>query len=509
MINYIPTPTGLLFHESDAKVKILIGSFGSGKSCCCAVDILAYACAQAPGNDGVRYSRVGIIRATYNELISTTRRSLLEVLPNDCGSITSGGLSPRGLYTIPLSDGTTVQLELNFIALQSVDDLQKVRSMNWSFAWLNEGSTLIAEILPVIQQRIGRFPTASMGGTGVSWGGVLVDSNMPQADTWLYNLMKNPPEDYCVLLQPPAAFENVDEHGNYCYEVNDEAENLENLGSREAGDPEEFATEDEYHAYLHERGKRYYRTQIESLQRLGRLDVIRCHYCLRPVPIIDGKPVYPNFSTARHVSKQELSPLPFQTIIIGSDTSGIHPAAVIMQQQHGKWCILDELYAEGEGLENFLYGMLVPLLRERYSTNNIIAAIDPSNPKDSWTAHTPKQRFEELGISTVVELTNSPKIRIQNVEHMLNLDVGGILIDPRCELTIRGFVSDYRYRRLRATGTIGAVYTPQPEKNDSSHLQDSIQYACLYINTNNVEDKQTEDVVSRLSSRRQSLGRIM
>ena len=92
---------------------------------------------------------------------------------------------------------------------------------------------------------------------------------------------------------------------------------------------------------------------------------------------------------------------------------------------------------------------------------------------------------------------------------MLNLDVGGILIDPRCELTIRGFVSDYRYRRLRATGTIGAVYTPQPEKNDSSHLQDSIQYACLYINTNNVEDKQTEDVVSRLSSRRQSLGRIM
>ena len=507
MLAYTPSPSGLVFHNSDAVVKIIIGPYGSGKSCCAAVDILTYACAQAPDAQGIRHSRVLVVRSTYNELIMTTRKSLLEVLPDECGTITGGGLSPRGFYDIPLPDHTRVQLELNLLAVQSPDDCNKLRSINATFAWINEGSTVIPEVLPTIQQRIGRYPSTVLG--GVSWGGVIIDSNMPAHGSWLWTLMEQPPENYLVVKQPPAAFEQLDAQGNKYYSINDEAENLENLGSVEPGDPTEFISEEEYNNYLHTKGKRYYQNQIDTLLRMGRYDIIQNQYCMIDVPIIEGKPVFPEFSMERHVSKQVLEPIKFQQIIIGSDTSGIHPAAVIMQLQQGRWCILDELYVEGEGLEVFLYGMLLPLLREKYATNEVIAVLDPSNPRDAYTAQTPKARFESAGILSTVEISNSPKVRIGAVSHLLNQYVGGLYINSTCSMVIRGFQSEYKYRRLRTSGTMAVAYTPEPEKNEYSHLLDSVQYACLYILAHFGNNNRIKELTDKLSSRRQTLRHLL
>ena len=501
------SPTGRILHESDKPVKMICGPYGSGKSCACAIDVLSYACAQAAAPDGIRYTRIGVIRSTYNELLTTTRKSLLEVFPSSCGSITGGGISPRGLYTIPLPDKTVAQVELNFIALAAVEDCEKLKSVNWTFAWINEATGVVPEVFSVVQQRVGRFPSQDMG--GVSWGGVLLDFNMPAAGTWLHTLMQNPPDNYLCVKQPPAAFCHVDEHGHTYYEVNDAAENLRNLGAYEEGDPTEFDTEEDYNAYLHEKGKRYYRNQIESLQRLGRDDVIKNQYCMIDIPIVEGKPVYSNFNYDRHVAYEVIQPLQFTGIVIGMDQSGIHPAAVILQLQNQRWCVLDELYAEGEGLEDFLYGILLPILRDKYSTCPVTAALDPSNTKDSWTAVTPKQRLEDIGIPAVTELTNSPKIRIQMVEHMLNLNTGGLLISPSCKMLIRGFQSEYRYRRLRASGTVGAVYTPQPEKNEYSHPHDALQYACLLIQKGTEVDERADQIARSLSEKRHRMGRVM
>lgn len=139
------------------------------------------------------------------------------------------------------------------------------------------------------------------------------------------------------------------------------------------------------------------------------------------------------------------------------------------------------MYADNESFETFLTSMLVPLLRTKYSSNPCISALDPSNPRDSWQGITPKERFAEYGLVATTEISNSPKTRIQCVSQMLNQYSGGLLISPACELLIRGFESDYRYRRLRAAGSIGAVYTEQPEKTEASHPMDSLQYACLLI----------------------------
>lgn len=498
--NYKPSPTGLALHNCNKFLKMIVGPYGSGKSCACAVDVLINACAQAPAKDGVRYSRVGVIRSSYPELQSTTRRSLMEVLPDACGTITGSGSPMRGLYNIPLQDGTRVQLELELRSLATEDDIEKIKSCNWTFAWINEATGCAPAVYTAVTARVGRFPALDLG--GVTWGGVIMDFNRPAPQTWLDDFIKNPQKNWAVFSQPPAAFKKEDDAGNTIYEINPDAENLHNLGAAEEDDPLGFTAKD--------RGMRYYRYQIESLVRTGRTDVVDNQYCMLDVPIVDGKPVYSNFDKGRHVARQVLQPHPQHNIILGLDQSGIHPAGVILQNQKGIWCVLDELYADNEGFENFLYGMLVPLLRQKYSNNPVIAAIDPSNQRDSWQGITPKERLADVGIRAVTEMTNSPKTRIQVVEHMLNIYTGGLLVSPACEMLVRGFVSDYRYRRLRAAGTMGAVYTPQPEKNEVSHVHDALQYAALYISmSQGTPNTNSRKVVDAISRQRQQLAHVV
>lgn len=500
MFDYKPTESGLKLHQCNSYLKMIVGPYGSGKSCACAVDVLACACAQAPAPDGIRYSRVGVVRSSYPELEASTRRSLIEVMPIECGRIAASGSPMKGLYYIPLPDGTRVQLELELWALKGQEAYDKLRSCNWTFAWINEATGCTPDVYNAVTGRVGRFPPQSLG--GVTWGGTMMDFNMPTPGSWLDTYIKNPQPNWTVIWQPPAAFKKEDEYGRVYYEINPDAENLRNLGSREEGDPPDFSD--------HDKGMRFYRNQIDAQLKLGRFDIIDNQYCMMDVPIVDGKPVYPGFSMAQHVSKMALKPMPHGEVIVGMDQSGIHPAAVFLQYQQSRWCVLDEIYAENEGFENFLHGMLIPLLRQKYAENDVIAAIDPSNERDSWQGITPKQRLEELGIRVAPFGTNNPRTRIYAVERMLNQTVGGLLVNKECELLIRGFSHEYRYRRMRVSGTIGAVYTPSPEKNDASHVHDALQYAVLYINSaNEVDDVSIRHATERVVQSRSVRARIV
>lgn len=500
MFYYKPTKTGLAFHNSSKFVKLLVGPYGSGKSCACAMEIFMNAAAQTPASDGVRYSRVGVIRSSYPELQSATRRSLKEVLPSDCGDLLSSGSPMRGLYVIPLPDGTKVQLELELWALLSEDDNEKIKSANWSFAWVNEATGCHSTVIPAIMSRIGRFPPASLG--GVKWPGIIIDTNQPTPGSWVDNFIKTPESNWGIFLQPPAAFKKELDDGAVEYVINPDAENLENLSSSTDDDSSDLSPK--------ERGMQFYRNQIAANVKLGRTDIVDNQYCMLDVPIIDGKPVYPSFNKAQHVAKHKLEPRVNDPITLGIDQSGIHPACVILQEQRDRWCVLDELYMEGEGFEVFLTAGLIPLLREKYPSNGVYCVIDPSNQKDSWQGITPKERLREYGLRAVTEITNSPKVRVQCVEHLLNLREGGLLISPACEMLIRGFESEYRYRRVRAAGSVGAVYTSQPEKNEYSHCQDALGYACLFIMKGLAHDNEDYKQASQaVREHRQKLTRIV
>lgn len=474
--SYEASETGIAFHNSDAYVKMITGPFGSGKSCICAMDCLLNAMAQPPADNGVRYSRIGVIRSTYPELVSTTRNSLLEVFPSEYGSINLSA-PPRGTYKFPLPDGTSCQVELVLQALQTPEDAEKVKSANWTFAWINEATGVSPDIFNTITGRVTRYPSDALG--GCRWGGIIMDFNQPPQGHYLLEMMKNPEDNWEVFKQPPAAFKTESDTGIITYTVNPRAENLVNLGSKrlDTDDPDIPLTIEE----KKERGLSYYANQIASWQKTGQQDKVDSLFCMLDVPMKDGKPVFPSFSSELHVARLPIEPISLNEVVIGYDTSGVHPAVVIGQQIQGKWCVIDEIIGEGMGLEAFVEGLLVPLVRTKYNKCNIVVSCDPANAKDAYTGLAPTTHLKNFGFTTSLPRTNNPKTRIQAVEQILNKNVGGLLVSPTCKNLIRALGGAYRYKKLRVSGSIDVAYDSKPEKNDASHIADALQYMCLHI----------------------------
>lgn len=521
--NYVPTPTGLQFHESDALVKLVDGPFGSGKTCMIMNDAKYYCLSQAPAPDGVRYTRIGVVRGTYPELTSTTRNSILEVFPQQFGTVRSAGSPILGHYRFPVGDGpydylaqgrpwhegdgTIADVEFALQALQTAQDAEKIRSANWTFAIINEATSVDFEVFSAMLGRIGRYPSENMG--GCTYAGILIDTNQPPQGHWLLSIYRNPPSNYLILHQPPAAFKHIDEQGNVTYELNQNAENLRNLGAKKK--PDDFHTwpKDQQDKFLHDKGLEYYDNQIKALELRGRQDMIDSLFCMLDVPMRDGKPVFTLFNVDVHVSRAPVPVIPYKGVIVGYDTSGIHPACVFMQEQGDTWVVLDELYGEGLGMEAFIEQAFLKLIAEKYSTNTIIVSCDPANAKDSYTGLAPSQHLQEHGFQVYMPKTNDPKTRIRAVDLLLNKRAGGLLISCNCNLLINAMQGGYRYKKLRVMGSVEEAYDPKPEKNNYSHIADALQYACLSIQRDDFFNYDVRPVMREVSRRRNVLRRIM
>ena len=522
--NYVPSATGVRFHNSDAFVKLIFGPYGSGKTCMLMNDAKFYCLSQAPAADGVRYTRIGVIRGTYPELVSTTRQSILEVFPAKFGTIRMGGAPIRGLYRFPVGDGpydwlgegrpwqkgdgTIAQVEFMLVAIQTADDAEKIKSANWSFAVINEATSVDFEVIAAAMSRVGRYPSQGMG--GCSYAGLLIDTNQPPQGHYLLNMKARPEPNWDIFEQPPAAIKTEDDLGNVTYEVNPEAENLRNLGARARPDDFDTWEREEQETFLREKGMDYYRNQIAAWKLEGRTDKIDSLFCMRDVPMRDGKPVWPGFSYDSHVAKGPLEPVPFTDVIIGYDTSGIHPGAVFVQHQQGKWAVLDELYGDGMGLEVFLEQALMPLMLQRYANCRAVIACDPANARDAYTGIAPSVHLENRGFEVYMPRTNDPKTRIRVVDQILNKSAGGLLVSPNCAMVIKALQGGYRYKRLHVTGTVNAVYDARPEKGELSHIADALQYAALYIaREDGFGERKPTHVMHMLQKRRNILRRVM
>lgn len=521
--NYVPSPTGLQFHDSDKFLKLVAGPFGSGKTCMIMNDAKYYCLSQAPASDGVRYTRVGVVRGTYPELVSTTRESIMEVFPEQYGTVRSGGAPILGKYHFPVGDGpyyyidegrpwqpgdgTFADVEFVLQAVQTAQDAEKIKSANWTFAIINEATSVDFEVIAAVMGRVGRYPTEALG--GCSYAGVLIDTNQPPQGHYLLTMMAKPEDNWLICHQPPAAIKHIDESGNVSYEVNPDAENLRNLGAKAKPSDFQSWSKADQEKFLHDKGMEYYRNQIRTWQLEGRFDKIDSLFCMLDVPMRDGKPVFPLFNLDMHVSQYELQPQPYKTVIIGYDTSGIHPGCIFLQEQNGKWCVVDELYGEGMGMEAFVDQALKPMLAERYMTNEVIVVCDPANAKDSYTGLSPSQHLEEQGLRVYMPKTNDPKTRIRAVDILLNKVAGGLLVSKHCNLIIGALQGGYRYKKLRVVGSLEEAYDPKPEKNNYSHVADALQYACLYVVREGNSDNDVRPIMRKLSQRRQALRRIM
>ena len=420
---------------SDAKMRVLMGPVGSGKSVVSTMEVLRRAMMQTPNADGIRKTRAAVIRETVRQLQDTTIKTFHDWLPpNICGSY----MRTTKTYTIKIGD---VECEIMFRALDEADDVANLNSLELTFAWFNECRDIKPEIIDAMSKRIGRYPPVRDGGP--SWSGMWGDTNPPVMDSWWYYQMeKLDPEDgvsfndngWDVFKQPSGR----------SFEV----ENLDNLP------------------------KDYYDTQGRSEEYIRVF--IDGEYGLTSA----GQPIYKYFNPEYHMSKKSLEYNPNSTrgLIIGMDL-GLTPAAVIGQMDAmGKVLILDEVVSFDMGAKRFARSLLKPLLFKKFPGVPCIIVVDPSGVRRSEADEkTAIGTLRKEGFNVIPACTNDPSVRIGAVDDYLMQQVDGgsaFLVDPCCTKLKAAMMGGYRFHPKN-----GGI-----DKNSKhSHIAEALQYLMLHI----------------------------
>lgn len=449
-------------------VRVVAGPVGSGKSACCSNELVRLALAQAPNADGVRRTKALIVRNTYEQLRSTTYATFVSWFPDGVWGIWKVSDKTFTMkHTLP--DGTKLHAEVMFMPMDTPDDIRRALSLELTFLWINEWRELHPEVVDGLLSRLRRFPKE-----GATRSCAIFDTNMPDMDTWHFDKMENPPENWSIYQQPPAILsyeeyvlqegEEPDEESgvigcnNTKFWVNPKADNLDHLDTQYYPGIIPGKTEDFTSVYL------------------------RCHYgrSLSGIPVFD-KTFNPEF----HIAKEPFTPLKSEQypIVVGLDF-GRTPSTVLLQRNvYGQLVVLDELVSENMGIETFLSTKLQPLLAEtRYVGCHIVVAPDPAGwAKQQIGEVSPVDVVKKAGFRVVKPSTNDPERRIEAVERVLARHVDGkpaFVVNPHCSNTIRAFRYGYRYAVNRS-----GVQKDTPDKNRHSHIMDGTQYGVLVAET--------------------------
>ena len=430
-LNYTPPPTLGRFMASDARVRIVRGPVGSGKSTAMAVEMLRRAIQQKPGPDGIRRTRAVIVRNTLGQLVTTALETVRTVVPPE-------------IMSYKVSDHV-VQLRFNdvesdwiLLPLDTPQNVQRLLSLELSFAWLSELRELPTQILQDVLGRCGRFPSEMRGGP--TWYGVMGETNsFSEDDPWFERLELNLNPTWGYFVQPGAR--------------EPDAENRENL------QPD------------------YYKDLVEN----NTPEWVEQYVDNKITPSLSGEAVFrSSFRPDFHISPSPLEAQHGAMLIIGMDF-GRSPACVLTQMDpRGRILVLRELISENMGIEQFCSTHLRPLLAERDFSRLAVGVVgDPAGRMRSQIGEESIfDALKRLGLSAQPAQTNAIDPRLRAVEKWFLQQRDGkaaILIDPRCENLIRALRSKYRYAKRKD----GQLH-PLPNKDHPwSDIADALQYAVL------------------------------
>ena len=453
-VNYTPSSTIKTFMESDAKMRVIMGPVGSGKSVGSSFEIVRRASQQKPDQRGKRRTRFAVVRETARQLQDTTIKTFLDWFPpGPCGNF----MRTTKTYFFSVGD---VECEIMFRALDDADDVANLNSLELTGAWFNECRDIHPDIIDAMSKRIGRFPSAKDGGP--TWFGMWGDTNPPTMDSWWFYQMEgidprdgvSPNDNGWKVFKQPS--------GRSVY-----AENIENL-------PEGYYD-------TQGRSEEYVRVYIDGEYGLSS----------------SGQPVYKYFRTDYHIAKQTLRAITngVRPIVIGMDL-GLTPAAVIGQQDpRGRALVLDELVSFDMGVQRFVRLKLKPLIFERFGGSPILVVTDPAGTQRAQTdERSAVDIIKAEGLRVMPARTNSISARINAVDDYLMRQVDGdpaFLMDPRCSHLKSAMMGGYRYKP-KGDGDI--------EKNKASHVAEALQYLMLHINASGGSHLQQRREVKRVAA---------
>lgn len=373
-----------------------------------------------------------------------------------------------------LADGTRLELTVLFISFDHPEDIRKLKSLEVTGAWLNEASELDEEALTAVSARVGRYPAMDEGGP--SWHGIIMDTNSPDDSSWWYRLAEvDKPEGYKFFDQPAALIEVAAKEGaglspldvgaSVTYLPNDgshgipPAENVDHLPG----------------------GFRYYLDLVAAKSRSWVSVYILNQYGSTR----SGKVVYPEYLDMLHHSTKTLAPSPGLTLYVGWDF-GLNVSCVFAQLTvRGQLRVLREISGEDIGVQRFVRDYFKPCITQHYPNYSLAMTGDPAGAQRSQTTEqTCYSILAEEGFPVTSASTNEFAARREAVVWFLSHLSGegsAFLLDPSCEMLRKGFLRAYAYRKMQRAAS--QAYALRPEKNEYSHLQDALQYLCLFLRT--------------------------
>ncbi|MFA5595986.1 MAG: TerL [Pusillimonas sp.] len=457
---YNAEPTPAEFHASDAFVRGLMGPVGSGKSVACCMEIISRAIRQRPNSAGVRKSRWAAVRNTYGELKTTTIKTWQAWIADSACPIVYD--SPiRGVFSQKLADGTSIHLEILFIALDRPEHVKKLLSLELTGGWINECREVPKAILDGLTSRVGRYPDINDG--GASWSGVIMDTNPPDDDHWYYRVAEEEtPQDWKFFRQPPALL--LTTNG---YIPNPKAENICNLS----------------------KGFNYYLDMVPG--KTG--EWIKVYVQGQYGSVMEGKVVYPEYNDDLH-SLEDIPQLQKLPLVIGFDF-GLTPACVFVQfTPRGGINILDELVSAEMGIKQFMRDVVMPHINLHYKhffdEGSIYVVGDPAGAQRSQADSeiTCIETINSFGFKAETASSNSFLRRRETVaSFLIRLSDGVPLfrLSRKCKQLRKGFLGGYKFIRVKVAGD--ERYKEQPDKNQYSHIHDALQYAAMYAGERELE----------------------
>lgn len=474
-------PAGVVaadFHASKAFIRGIMGPVGSSKSSTCWMDLF-YKAIQQEAYNGVRSTRWAVLRNTYPELKSTTIKTALEW----CPFMEMRWDSPiSGRIKFALGDGTTVDAEVYFLALERPEEIDKLGSLELTYGWANEVREIAKPVVDKLTERVGRYPKKNVktGFMGATWCGVVMDTNPPDVDSWYYKLAEG--TDAEMVAQTESAEDKLREMGflkadeplmeffrqpgglidmgDNKYDANPAAENVVNLHG----------------------GHAYYFRQLAGKKK----EWIKAQILGEYATLTDGRPVYEEYNDEVHCrATAALKNIP---IIVGLDYGRTPAASFVQVTPRGQLRIIDELISEGMGVGAFAEDVLKPHIAQHYREFSHIFVGDPAGMARESDERSAFDVLASYGIVAAPAHTNRLTGRLEAVKKYLTRMIDGqpaLSIDPKADQTRKGFIGKYYYKRLQ---TNTGLLKETPEKNEYSHIADALQYAALWADLENTND---------------------
>jgi hypothetical protein len=476
---------------SNASFAGIMGPVGSGKSHGCSGWIMAHADKQRVQKDGYKRSRYAVIRNTGPELKSTTLKTFTAIYPE--------GPHGRPVFSAPITyrikfpprgGHPGIDCEVIFLALDNVQDVRKLLSLELTGGWVNEGREVVRPVVDALIGRIGRYPSMADGGCVDPQ--VLSDTNAPDEDSWWYDRFENNamPQKFRLpdgreidltnrlFRQPPAVlelkeisggrFESHERGYEFIYDkaevihaagkfwgINPAAENLPNL------DPAYYARQ------LVGANLKYIEVMLQA--KYGFFQI--------------GRPVIPEFNHDLQVADiPVLKDLPLK---IGIDIGGgtLQPAAIIGQRHpRGNWLAHSECIGMEMGVENFAR-VLKQHISEKYPGMEIEAVIlDPAaEQRDQLFENKIVEYLRAKGFPTRCAMTNDWRVRRQAIAdpcgRLIDGKAGLLVSKTGCPKLINGLKGKWDFKKLQTIGT--EAFSETPSKNEYSHPCEALGYLLL------------------------------